>query len=49
MVANLGLRNHELLYIIVDILSAWEKAEFYEKVANNSQRFFTSKFKIIFL
>ena len=46
MVAHLGLRTHELLYeeignIIAEILSAWEKAECYEEVANHSQRIFT--------
>ena len=46
MVAHLGLRTHELLHedignIIADILSAWEKTEYYNEVANPSQRFFT--------
>ena len=40
------LRIHELLYaeignIISEIISAREKAEYYEEVANNSQRSFT--------
>ena len=46
MVAHLVLRIHELLYaeignIISEIISAREKAEYYEEVANNSQRSFT--------
>ena len=45
MVAQLGVRTHELLYeeignIIAGILSAWEKAKCYEEVANHSQHFF---------
>ena len=41
MVAHLGLRTYELLYeeignIFAEILSAWEKAECYEKVANHN-------------
>ena len=39
MVAHFGLRTHELLY--KEILSAWEKAECYEKLAYHSQRIFT--------
>ena len=40
------MRTHELLYeeignIIAEMLSASEKAECYEKVANHSQRTFT--------
>ena len=46
MAAHLGLRTHELLYkeignIIAEMLSAWEKAECYEEVANHFQRIFT--------
>ena len=46
MVAHLGLRSYELLYaeignIFAEILSAWEKAEFYKEVANHSRRIFT--------
>ena len=46
MVAHLDLLTHALFYeeisnIIAEILLAWEKAEFYEKVANHSQRIFT--------
>ena len=46
MVAHLGLRTHELLYeeienIIAEILSAWEKAECHELVADHFQRTFT--------
>ena len=42
MVAHLVLRTHELLYEeIGNIVPAWEKAEFYEEVANNSHRIFT--------
>ena len=42
MVAHLGLRTHELLYeeintIIAEILSAWEKVEYYEEVASHSK------------
>ena len=41
MVAHLGLRTHELLYeeignINAEILSAWEKAECCQEVANHS-------------
>ena len=44
--AHLGLRTRELLYeeisnIISEILSAWEKAEWFDEVANHSQRIFT--------
>ena len=40
-----GLRTHELLneeieYIFARILSAWDKAECYDEVANHSQRIF---------
>ena len=46
MVAHLGLRTHELLYMeignaIAKILSVLVKAECYEEVANHSQRIFT--------
>ena len=46
MVANLGLRTNEQLYeeigkIIAEILSTWEKAEWFDEVANHSQRIFT--------
>ena len=46
MVAHLGLRTHELLYeeisnIFAEILSAWEKAECYQDVANQFQCIFT--------
>ena len=46
MVAHLVLRTHVLLYeeignIIAEIVSAWEKVECYEEVANHSQRIFT--------
>ena len=46
MVAHLGLRTHELLYveigsISVEVLSAREKAGCYKKVANHSNRIFT--------
>ena len=42
MVAHLGLCTHEILdqdigIIIAEFLSAWEKAECYEEVANHSQ------------
>ena len=45
MVANLGLRTNEHLYeeidkIIAEMLSAWEKVECHEEVANHSQRIF---------
>ena len=46
MVANLGLRTHELLCEeignnIAELLSAWEKTECHEEVANHTQRIFT--------
>ena len=46
MVAHLGLSTHKLLYketgnVIAEILSAGEKAECYEEVANHFQRIFT--------
>ena len=46
MVAHLGLRTHNLLceeisHIIAEILSAWQKGEYYEKVDNHSERNFT--------
>ena len=39
------MRTHELLYtkignIFAEIWSAWEKADFYEEIANSSQRNF---------
>ena len=42
MVAHLGLRTHQLYYeeigiIIAEILSAWEKIECYEKIADHSE------------
>ena len=46
MIAHLGLSTHELLYDeignnIAKVLSAWEKSESYEEVANHSQCIFT--------
>ena len=41
MVDHLELRTHELLFEEIEILSVWEKAECYEKVANQSQCIFT--------
>ena len=43
MVAQLGLRTQELLYeeignIIIDMWSAWIKAEYFEEVAHHSRR-----------
>ena len=35
MIAYLGLRTHELIYDIAEILSDCEKAEYYEEVANH--------------
>ena len=54
MVANLGLRIHELLHekidnIIAETLSAWEQAECYEAVVNHFQRIFTLMQDILFL
>ena len=42
MVAHLGLCTHKLRYaeignIIAEIVSAWQKADCYELVANHSQ------------
>ena len=47
MVAHYWLRTQELLYeeidnIMAEILSAWQKAECYEEVANHSKCIFTS-------
>ena len=41
MVAHLRLRTHELFYeeidiILAEIVSVWEKAEFYEEILNVS-------------